>query len=434
MGSAWTNCLQILEREISDPDYNAWIRPLHVNESEKSIELLAPNTFIQNHVEEKYLSTIESILAHSENNSYALSIRVINHQTTRLSKDNAPLQRKAPLNSNLNPFNTFDNFVDSESTQLAYAAGNHVAQSPGGDYNPLFIYGGTGLGKTHLMHAIGHKLLQRDPDARVYYVRSERFVSDFITSLRSKTMDQFKQFYQSIDALLIDDIQFFANKTSSQEEFLSTYNLLLDSNKQIVLTSDRFPKEIDVDQRLKSRFGGGMSLSVQPPEEKTRISILMKKAELTGLNLPKDVAKMVASTVKSNVRELEGALNNIRAQNQITGKPITLEDARNSLSDLIAIQNRMVSIENIQQTVAQHYQVSLSDLLSSSRSRSLARPRQIAMSLARELTEKSLPEIAKAFGRKDHTTVLYANRKIEEIRKKDSRMSAEYLELRRMFR
>jgi len=432
MSAAWSNCLQTLGDTLSDQDYNAWLRPLHANESDDSLELLAPNIFIQDHVQEHFLPLIEQLIDESDNQITRVMLSSWNTITT-----NSPeIQVSTPdieLENQLDPFLTFSNFIDSESTQMALAASRMVAESPGRDYNPLFIYGTTGLGKTHLVHSIGHELLKKNKNSRILYVRSERFVTNFINALRHKTMDQFKDLYRSLDVLLIDDIQFFAGKTQSQEEFLNTYNMLLDDNKQIVLTSDRYPKEIEqLDSRLTSRFSSGMSVEVKPPRLDVRVAILMKKAEQLAVDLPEDVALEIAKLVKSNVRELEGAFNNVRAQAHLTGTPITMESAKRALSGLIAVQGRRISVDNIQKTVSEYYNVSLSDLLSKSRSRSVVHPRHIAMYLAKELTEKSLPEIARAFDNRNHTTVMHAYRKIRGLLETDIKINDECNNLKRL--
>lgn len=432
MSTAWSRCLEVLESELSDQDCNAWIRPLRAVEQGESLELLAPNPFIQEHVQNHFIPTIERALYRS--GSPIQNIVIGNHVLAAQGAITAFTQPMQPkLESRLNPFFTFDTFVDSSSTQLAHAASLHVAERHDNSYNPLFIYGTTGLGKTHLMNAIGHAILQKKPDSRILYASSERFVSGFIGALRHKKMDQFKELYRSLDVLLIDDIQFFARKESSQEEFLNTYNLLLDGNKQIVLTSDRYPKEIkELDNRLQSRFSAGMSFEVKPPKLDVRVAILMKKAEQLAVDLPEDVALDIAKMVKSNIRELEGAFNNVRAQAHLTGNPITMESARKALSGLIAVQGRRISTDNIQKTVAEYYNVSLSDLLSKSRSRSVVHPRHIAMYLAKELTEKSLPEIASTFGNRNHTTVMHAYRKIKGLLETDLKIREDCDELKRL--
>ena len=324
------------------------------------------------------------------------------------------------LKSNLNSAFTFDSFVEGKSNQLALAAAQQVAENPGGSYNPLFIYGGVGLGKTHLMHAVGNALRQRKPDAKIVYLHSERFVADMVKALQLKAIDEFKQFYRSVDALLIDDIQFFSGKDRSQEEFFHTYNALLERGQQMILTSDRYPREIDgVEERLKSRFGWGLTVAVEPPELETRVAILINKAAQVGMELSRDAAFFIAQRIRSNVRELEGALKRVMAHAQFSGRVIDIDLIRESLKDLLALQDKLVTIDNIQRVVADYYKLKMSDLLSKRRSRSVARPRQIAMALAKELTNYSLPEIGESFGGRDHTTVLHACRKVKELEKSD---------------
>ncbi len=435
MGAVWSRCLEVMGNELPDEEINAWIRPLHAAENAELVELFAPNGLILDHVTDHYLPLIrETIrLVDDKERDVALYVGMTpNPSPTPSSTRTTEPPLLDHFENNLNPFFTFENFVEGKTTQLAHAAAKQVADNPGGGYNPLFIYGSTGLGKTHLMHAIGHYLLKKNPSSRILYIRSQNFVNDMVSALRHHTIDQFKRYFHSLDVLLIDDIQFFAGKYSSQEEFFNTYNALLEGNKQIVLTSDKYPKEIDkLEDRLKSRFGAGLTVAVEPPELETRVAILMKKAEQIPLTLPQEAAFEIAKLVKSNVRELEGALNNVRANTQLTGEPITLETTRGALRDLIAVHDRLVSIDNIQKTISDYYNVSLSDLLSKSRSRSIARPRQIAMCLAKELTEKSLPEIGKAFGGRDHTTVIHACKKINELCDSDSRTSDDYKNLRR---
>ncbi len=336
------------------------------------------------------------------------------------------------LESNLNRAFTFDTFVEGKSNQLALAAAQQVAENPGGSYNPLFIYGGVGLGKTHLMHAVGNAMRERKPDAKIVYLHSERFVADMVKALQLKAIDEFKQFYRSVDALLIDDIQFFAGKDRSQEEFFHTYNALLERGQQMILTCDRYPKEIDgVEERLKSRFGWGLTVAVEPPELETRVAILINKAEQTGMDLSRDAAFFIAQRIRSNVRELEGALKRVMAHAQFSGRVIDIDLIRESLKDLLALQDKLVTIDNIQRVVADYYKLKMSDLLSKRRSRSVARPRQIAMALAKELTNYSLPEIGEAFGGRDHTTVLHACRKVKELEQSDREVERD---LKNLFR
>ncbi len=434
MSAVWSHCRQILSRELSDQDFRAWIGPLHADENRGVMDLFAPNPFVLDHVQEHFIDIIHQVINDADSGIHTVNLLV--GTAPPINQQSAPaigVSEPKHFENNLNPFLTFENFVEGKTTQLAHAASRQVADNPGGGYNPLFIHGSTGLGKTHLMHAIGNHLLKQDPTSRILYIRSQNFVNDMVSALRHHTIDQFKQYFHGLDVLLIDDIQFFAGKNSSQEEFFNTYNALLEGNKQIVLTSDKYPKEIEnLEDRLKSRFGAGLTVAVEPPEFETRVAILMKKAEQLSMELPQEAAFEIAKLVKSNVRELEGALNNVRANTQLTGETITLESTRNALRDLIAVHDRLISIDNIQKTISDYYKVSLSDLLSKSRSRSIARPRQIAMALAKELTEKSLPEIGKAFGGRDHTTVIHACKKVKELREEDSRTNEDYKALRRL--
>ena len=333
---------------------------------------------------------------------------------------NAPRRTIDPLpqfGGRLNPDFTFANFVEGKSNQLARAAAVQVAENPGRAYNPLFIYGGVGLGKTHLMHAVGNQIRARNKDAKVAYVHSERFVGDMVRALQHNTINEFKQAYRTLDALLIDDIQFFAGKERSQEEFFHTFNTLLEGQQQVILTCDRYPKEVEgLEERLKSRFGWGLTVAIEPPELETCVAILMSKAAASGVELPEEVAFFVAKRIRSNVRELEGAMRRVIANSQFTGRPITLDFAKEALKDLLALQERLVTIENIQKTVAEYYKIRVADLLSRRRSRSITRPRQMAMALSKELTNHSLPEIGDAFGGRDHTTVLHACRVMKELR------------------
>lgn len=348
--------------------------------------------------------------------------KLMEHHTQQLSSEHTALQSDknhdalSLKQTNLNPSFDFENFVEGKSNQLAHAAAMQVADNPGDAYNPLFIYGGVGLGKTHLMHAVGNKILKNKPNAKVLYLHSERFVADMVKALQTNKIAEFKRFYRGLDALLIDDIQFFAGKDRSQEEFFHTFNALLEGHQQIILTSDRYPKEIDgVEERLKSRFGWGLTVAVEPPELETRVAILMTKAQQSNVELPYEVAFFIGKRIRSNVRELEGALRRVIANAHFTGKPITIEFAQEALRDLLALQDKLVSIENIIKTVSEYYKIKVADIMSKRRSRSVARPRQMAMALAKELTSHSLPEIGEAFGGRDHTTVIHACRKIIEL-------------------
>jgi chromosomal replication initiator protein len=345
----------------------------------------------------------------------------------------APAAQVIPTpGSGLNPLYTFEGFVEGKSNQFAVAAAHQIAENPGKAYNPLFIYGGVGLGKTHLMHAVGHLILKRNPKARIAYVHSERFVNDMVRALQHNTINEFKRQYRSVDALLIDDIQFFVGKERSQEEFFHTFNALLEGQQQVILTCDRYPKEVEgLEERLKSRFGWGLTVPVEPPELETRVAILMKKAVAEGVELTDEVAFFVAQRVSSNIRELEGALRRVIANARFTGRPITMDYAKECLRDILAVQDRQVTLENIQKTVADFYRVRVNEMLSKKRSRSIARPRQVAMALAKELTNHSLPEIGEAFGGRDHTTVLHACRKVAELKAGDSKLSEDYASLLR---
>jgi chromosomal replication initiator protein len=352
--------------------------------------------------------------------------------STPASERGVPAKGAIKHVSALNRSFTFDSFVEGKSNQLARAAAWQVADNPKHGYNPLFLYGGVGLGKTHLMHAVGNHLLQKNPNAKVIYLHSERFVADMVRALQNNAINEFKNYYRSVDALLIDDIQFFAKKERSQEEFFHTFNALLEGNQQVILTSDRYPKEIDgLEERLKSRFGWGLTVAVEPPELETRVAILMKKAEQSRVQLSHDCAFFIAQRIRSNVRELEGALKRVIAHSHFTNEPITVELIRESLKDLLALQDKLVSIDNIQRTVAEYYKIKISDILSKRRSRSVARPRQVAMALAKEITNHSLPEIGDAFGGRDHTTVLHACRKIAELSETDADIREDYKNLLR---
>ena len=442
--SPWKRCLERLEGELSPQQFNTWIRPLHAIESEEAIRLLAPNRFVLDWINERYLTRIEELLEDPKNQqNISLKLEIgsrsntpENHKTIDLPASNkqpAPaLSKTKPIkhSSNLNRSFTFETFVEGKSNQLARAASMQVAENPGGAYNPLFIYGGVGLGKTHLMHAIGSAILEQKPSANIAYLHSERFVADMVRALQHNAINEFKRHYRSLDALLIDDIQFFAGKERSQEEFFHTFNALLEGQHQIVLTCDRYPKEVNgLEERLKSRFGWGLTVSIDPPELETRVAIIRKKALQVDKPVPDDVSFFIAKRFRSNVRELEGALNRVIANANLTGKPITLEFTQNSLRDLLIIQDKQVTIENIQKTTAEYYKIRVADLLSKRRNRSVARPRQVAMAIAKELTNHSLPEIGDAFGGRDHTTVLHACRKIQELRKSEHRIEEDYVNL-----
>ncbi len=443
----WSNCLQRLEQELSDQQLNTWIRPLQVIEENDQIKLLAPNRFVQDWVKQNFHEKIQGILFDLDaNQSIQLNIEIgsqnkvsskppVNVEPDKtasfITKPVAPNSQPF-VDHNVNPLFTFDNFVEGKSNQLAKAASMQVAENPGSAYNPLFFYGGVGLGKTHLMHAVGNMMLKNNPNARISYIHSERFVSHMVKALQHNAIDAFKQHYRSLDAIMVDDIQFFAGKERSQEEFFHTFNALLEGGSQIILTCDRYPKEVEgLEERLRSRFGWGLPVCIDPPELETRVAILQKKAEEANTDLPSEVAFFIAKRIRSNIRELEGAFRRVSATANFTGSPITLDFAKEALRDLIALQERTITIDNIQKTVAEYYKIRTSDLLSNRRSRSITRPRQLAMALSKELTNHSLPEIGAAFGGRDHTTILHGCRKIAELRESDNKINEDY---KNMFR
>jgi chromosomal replication initiator protein len=480
----WQQCVELLRDELPAQQFNTWIRPLQVEAEGDELRVYAPNRFVLDWVNEKYLSRLLELLTERTNGLVpALSLLIGSKRSSApraavVSTSPPPAQpsasapsatvtsgtaqaepsrasfdpmagaasQQAPARtersvqvegglkhtSYLNRTFTFDNFVEGKSNQLARAAAWQVADNPKHGYNPLFLYGGVGLGKTHLMHAVGNHLLAKNPNAKVVYLHSERFVADMVKALQLNAINEFKRFYRSVDALLIDDIQFFAKKERSQEEFFHTFNALLEGGQQVILTSDRYPKEIEgLEERLKSRFGWGLTVAVEPPELETRVAILMKKADQAKVDLPHDAAFFIAQRIRSNVRELEGALKRVIAHSHFMGRDITIELIRESLKDLLALQDKLVSIDNIQRTVAEYYKIKISDLLSKRRSRSVARPRQVAMALSKELTNHSLPEIGDAFGGRDHTTVLHACRKIAELKESDADIREDYKNLLR---
>ncbi|MBP8262358.1 MAG: chromosomal replication initiator protein DnaA [Pseudomonas sp.] len=480
----WQQCVELLRDELPAQQFNTWIRPLQVEAEGDQLRVYAPNRFVLDWVNEKYLSRLLELLTERTNGLVPDLSLLIGSKRSSAPRVAAPVaapavasvdtltqpasaaangagsepsrasfdpmagaaSQQAPARtersvqvegglkhtSYLNRTFTFDNFVEGKSNQLARAAAWQVADNPKHGYNPLFLYGGVGLGKTHLMHAVGNHLLAKNPNAKVVYLHSERFVADMVKALQLNAINEFKRFYRSVDALLIDDIQFFAKKERSQEEFFHTFNALLEGGQQVILTSDRYPKEIEgLEERLKSRFGWGLTVAVEPPELETRVAILMKKADQAKVDLPHDAAFFIAQRIRSNVRELEGALKRVIAHSHFMGRDITIELIRESLKDLLALQDKLVSIDNIQRTVAEYYKIKISDLLSKRRSRSVARPRQVAMALSKELTNHSLPEIGDAFGGRDHTTVLHACRKIAELKESDADIREDYKNLLR---
>lgn len=439
--NTWSLCLGRLEDELNDQLFNTWIRPLHAVEDGDSLTLLAPNRFVKDYVQKQYLHQIREMASGFSTSGLTVSIQVGTQD--RATNDEAPKetspspasQTTTPAYSvgKLNPGFTFETHVEGKSNQLARAAAHQVGENPGGAYNPLFLYGGVGLGKTHLMQAAGNLILERKPKARVVYVHSERFVADMVKALQHNAINEFKRYYRSLDALLIDDIQFFAGKSHSQEEFFHTFNTLLEGQRQVVITSDRFPKEISgVQERLISRFGSGLTVPIDPPELETRVAILNKKAKSKGLDLPEDVSFFIARQIRSNVRELEGALHRIIASAGFTGRPVDLDLTREALRDLLVFQERQVTIQNIQKIVAEYFKMRVSDLHSKKRNRQITRPRQIAMALAKELTPMSLPDIGDAFGGRDHTTVLHACRKVDELLQTDVKVKEDYENLQKL--
>ena len=434
----WNQCLRVLQAELPEQQFNTWIRPLQAVDDGNVLRLLAPNRFVVDWLQQHYLQRIEQLVL-DDGGGTDLIVEVgsrssSNSALTTNRPRAVPIRPPDPsrLVSRLNPVFTFESFVEGKSNQLARAAAIQVSQNPGLSYNPLFIYGGVGLGKTHLMHAIGNAMQKANPEARVSYVHSERFVGDMVKGLQHNTISEFKRSYRSLDALLIDDIQFFAGKERSQEEFFHTFNALLEGQRQIILTCDRYPKEVNgLEERLKSRFGWGLTVSIEPPELETSVAILMSKAAADGIALPEEVAFFIAKRIRSNVRELEGALRRVIANYRFTGRAIDVDFAKEALRDLLALQDRLVSIENIQKTVADYFKIRVGDLLSKKRTRSIARPRQFGMALAKELTNHSLPEIGDAFGGRDHTTVLHGCRRIKSLRETEKRVDDDYLNLLR---
>ena len=445
----WQKCLGQLENEVNGDQFETYLRPLQADFSKGGLTLLAPNIYVEEKVRSTFLARINEYFEHnSEKGGVLLSVggmkeakplRASAKQPTDLGYGQVDTKRPVSGEAssrpthNLNREFTFASFVEGKSNELAKAAAFQVADNAGQSYNPLLMYGGVGLGKTHLMQAVGNEILHRKPNARVMYLHSQRFVQDMVKALQTGTMQQFMQFYRSVDALLIDDIQFFAKKLRSQEEFFHLFNSLLERGQQMILTSDKYPREIDgLEDRLKSRFVWGLTVEVEAPELETRVAILMKKAEAEAIPLEQEVAFFIAERVRSNVRELEGALRRVIANARFTGSRITIDQVKRALRDLFAIQDRQISLDNIQKTTAEYYNIKVSDLLSKRRSRTIARPRQLAMALAKELTNHSLPEIGDAFGGRDHTTVLHACRKVAELRASSADISEDYRNLSRL--
>lgn len=448
--SSWDKCLARLEQDLSPQQFNTWVRPLQARFNENEIILLAPNQFVLDWVKDKYFNNITALINSYSDKNIPVLLDIGSEEPAQTGdsgtrtetssvtaghmQNHKPRPAASPhRSSTLNPNFTFDTYVEGKSNQLGRAASLQVAENPGHSYNPLMIYGGVGLGKTHLMHAVGNMILQHQPRANVVYLHSERFVAEMVKALQHGTINEFKRYYRTVDALLVDDIQFFAGKDQSQEEFFHTFNSLIESHHQIIMTCDRYPKEVDgLEERLKSRFGWGLPVTIEPPELETRVAILKSKASNSSVELSNEVAFFIAKRIRSNIRELEGALRRVMANAQFTGQPITLGFAREALRDLLAIQDRQLTIENIQKTVAEYFKIRVADLLSKRRSRSITRPRQIAMSLCKELTNHSLPEIGDAFGGRDHTTVLHACRKVKELKETEASIDEDFSNLVRI--
>ena len=447
LSTLWQDCLSQLQDQVSPMDLSTWLRPLQADViSQDQVVLYASNMFVKSWVENHYLAQIHQIcqtLAKNPNLQIIVKegvkpapkavestpTQTANHQESAVSfqqESDAPTK----FESHLNRKHLFENFVEGKSNQLARAVGQKLALAPGEPTaNPFFLYGGTGLGKTHLLHAIGNGILANKPNARVLYIHANNFMQHMVKAMRDNKMDQFKKFYRSLDALLVDDIQFFAEKEKTQEEFFHIFNSLFETDRQIILTSDRYPKEIEkIEERLKSRFGWGLTTAIEPPDLETRVAILLKKAEEHNMELPEEVAFFIAQRLRTNVRELEGALNRVKAMQDFKGGHIDIDFVRDTLKDILALQERLVTIENIQKVVAEYYRIKVADLKSKSRARSVTRPRQVAMALAKELTNKSLPEIGRAFER-DHTTVLNACREVPKFREKDSSIQEDWANL-----
>ena len=437
MNPIWNLCLAKLENEMSGSDFSTWIRPLQAVETNGYLRLLAPNQFVLDWVKRHYADKIATVIHEFSNGTLQLSLEIGSKQTTSVANNNPrktirtqPTDTVKTPNTFLNKAFTFETFVEGKSNQLAKATALQVVENVGKTYNPLLIYGSSGLGKTHLMHAIGNAILEKRPNANIVYLHTEKFVQDMVKAIQQNEIGKFKDYYRAIDVLLVDDIQFLAGKERSQEEFFHTFNALLDRKKQVVLTCDRYPKEINgLEDRLKSRFSSGLPVSIEPPDVDTRAAILLKKTALAGLKLPQDVAFFIAKRISSNVRDLEGALRRVLANAQFTGRGITIEFTKEALHDLISLQDKLINIESIQKTVADYFKIRIADLLSKSRAQSVTRPRQIAMTLARELTDHSLTEVGEAFGGRDHTTVINACKKVQTLKNSDDKTAEDYANL-----
>ena len=440
MDSLWPSLAAELKKELPAQQYDTWIKPLRAERQGEDLVLLAPNHHVLRWVRSNLLAKIESrierVAGSRLNVNLMLDEKPIEAEIVMPEPVAVPqpaAAERARDEHRLNPGFTFTNFVNGKANQIARAAAIQVAENPGVAYNPLFIYGGTGLGKTHLLQAIGNEVLKRNPKAKVRYVHAEQFVADVVRAYQHKSFDSLKRYYRSLDLFLIDDVQFFVGKSRSQEEFFYTFNALFEAHKQVAITSDCFPKEMTgIEERLISRFGWGLTVAVEPPELEMRVAILLKKAENDGVRLDENVAFFIAKHIRSNVRELEGALKRVLAYCRFNNQTVNVTTAREALKDLLAVLNRQVSIENIQKTVADYFKIKVSEMYSKKRFRSVARPRQVAMALAKELTQQSLPEIGEAFGGRDHTTVLHACRKTAELRETDQEFARDYAQLQQI--
>lgn len=445
LNTFWLSCLDHFRKELNAQQFNTWIKPLQIDPSlnnDSEVILIAPNRFVSQWVKDNFIVHIEEMAQAYFSKKIQFNLKLADQtETKNILPEQAPDQvqdvpkpesdtsatsaKKNP--SRLNPNFTFENFVTGKANQLARAGAIQVAESPGTAYNPLFIYGGVGLGKTHLIQAIGNYVHEKDKTAKIRYVHAEKYVSDVVSAYQHKAFDKFKLYYHSLDLLIVDDVQFFGGKNRTQEEFFYAFNALIEAHKQVIITCDSYPKEISgLEERLVSRFGWGLTVAVEPPELEMRVAILLKKAELEKIRLDENVAFFIAKHIRSNVRELEGALKRVLAFSRFTGQEITLDLAKEALKDLLAVQSRQISIENIQKTVADYYKIKVSEMYSKKRTRIVARPRQMAMAIAKELTSLSLPDIGEAFGGRDHTTVLHGYRKIAELRVSDPVVSRDF--------
>ncbi|KPV41348.1 chromosomal replication initiation protein [Thiohalorhabdus denitrificans] len=443
--AVWKLCLERLSEELSSQQFNTWIRPIQAEEGEERLHLRVSNRFFYDWIRERFLGRIAELVEHFGEGRLAVELEVAEvavpeaeasspEPRAQAPREKAPASRGTGRSRDmLDPQFTFETFVEGKSNQLALAASRQVAENPGGAYNPLYIYGGTGLGKTHLMQAIGNQVRQHDSEAKVRYITAHRFVNEMVRSIQHNAIEDFNQRYRSLDVLLIDDIQFFAGKDRTQEELFHTFNTLMDLNSQIGISCDRYPKEVEgLEERLRSRFGWGLTVAIEPPELETRMAILMRKAASSGVDLPEEVAFFISERIQSNVRDLEGAFNRVVAHARFLGRHVDMDLTKEALADLLEMQTRLITIENIQKVVANYYNIRVADMRSKKRSRAIAAPRQVAMSLAKQLTDHSLPEIGDAFGGRDHTTVLYGCRKVEEREREDPRLREDLNNLKRV--